>query len=221
VLLDAARNHHSWFGRGRELIELDAVALFVGPADAVLAFPDDTDAVARAVRVARDAGVREISAWTLRPDDRLGGRLSRLGFQDGWQPHWMGLDPRRATAGPEHAVEETTTCADDLPYSSGHHRAALGDDVHHFVVRDGADVVGHTVLNVAGETAGIYDMGVAPRSRRRGFGRALTLAALACARDAGCTSVTLNATVEGELLYRALGFESLGHGMTWWLFPRG
>jgi hypothetical protein len=32
---------------------------------------------------------------------------------------------------------------------------------------------------------------------------------------------TLNATGEGELLYRALGFRSLGHGQTWWLHRAG
>jgi ribosomal protein S18 acetylase RimI-like enzyme len=61
-------------------------------------------------------------------------------------------------------------------------------------------------------------MGVLPRARRRGYGRALTLAALARARQAGCTSVTLNATAEVELLYCSVGFRSFGHGMTWWLF---
>jgi ribosomal protein S18 acetylase RimI-like enzyme len=76
------------------------------------------------------------------------------------------------------------------------------------------------VLNVDGDSAGLYDMGVLPRARRRGYGRALTLAALAHARDLGCASVTLNATAEGELLYRSVGFSSLGLGMTWWLFPR-
>jgi len=50
-------------------------------------------------------------------------------------------------------------------------------------------------------------------------GEALTIAALARARDLGCAGVTLNATAEGELLYRSVGFHSLGLGMTWWLFP--
>ena len=73
---------------------------------------------------------------------------------------------------------------------------------------------------VDGAVAGIYDMGVLSSARRRGLGRALTLAAVARAREAGCASVTLNATGEGEALYRSVGFESLGLGMTWWLFPR-
>jgi ribosomal protein S18 acetylase RimI-like enzyme len=53
---------------------------------------------------------------------------------------------------------------------------------------------------------------VLPRAQRRGYGRALTLAALARARDLGCANVTLNATAEGELLYRSVGFRSLGLG---------
>jgi ribosomal protein S18 acetylase RimI-like enzyme len=65
--------------------------------------------------------------------------------------------------------------------------------------------------------AGIYDMGVAAHERRRGIGRALTLAALQLGRAQGCALATLNATPEGELLYRAVGFRSVGVAQTWWL----
>jgi ribosomal protein S18 acetylase RimI-like enzyme len=132
----------------------------------------------------------------------------------------MGIEARNVVAVPTREVEETMLCSSDLPYASDEHNAALGGDVHHFVVRDGATITGHVVLDVAGAVGGIYDMGVLPNARRRGFGRALTLTALERARRAGCTSVTLNATGEGEPLYRSAGFESVGHGMTWWLFPR-
>ena len=65
--------------------------------------------------------------------------------------------------------------------------------------------------------AGIYDMGVASKERRRGIGSALTLAALQLAASQGCAAATLNATPEGELLYSALGFRSVGVAQTWWL----
>jgi GNAT superfamily N-acetyltransferase len=185
VLADAARNHRSWFGRGRQVIELGAVTLFLSRGDAVLAFPHPANDLSSAVRHARDSGADEISCWALEPDDELDERLSGLGFQDGWAPHWMGIDPRHQRDEPLHTVEETTACAGGLPYSSERHESVLGDDVHHFVVREGKAVIGHAVLNVDGETAGIYDMGVAPQSRRRGFGRALTLAVLDSAREAG------------------------------------
>jgi len=180
-----------------------------------VAFPEPGADLGGAVALARAAGAREVGCWALEPDDELGARLTALGFQDGWQPHWMGIDPRETREEPAHPVEESSDCSRELPYS--HERA---DDLRHLVVREGATLVGHTVLNVDGDSAGLYDMGVLPRARRRGYGRALTLAALARARDLGCANVTLNATAEGELLYRSVGFRSLGLGMTWWLFPR-
>jgi Acetyltransferase (GNAT) family len=171
MLSDAARNHLSWFARGRELVELDAVRVFLGDGDAVLAFPEADGDLADAVRLARESGAREISCWALLPDVDLGERLSALGLQDGWQPHWMGVDPTSQREEPAHAVEETTTCSRVLDYWSGRHESVLGGDVHHFVVRSDDTIVGHAVLNVAGETGGIYDMAVARSFRRRGYGR--------------------------------------------------
>jgi len=80
--------------------------------------------------------------------------------------------------------------------------------------------MGHAVLNVSTGRlggAGIYDMGVAEDERRRGIGTALTLAALELARSQGCAVATLNATPDGELLYRTLGFRPVGIAQTWWL----
>lgn len=184
----------------------------------MLAFPGPGADLDGAVALAREAGVREVGCWALEPDDELSARLTALGFQDGWQPHWMGIDPRELREEPAGAVEKSSECSRELPYWSDVH-ANAGGDVHHFVAREDATLVGHTVLNVEAESAGLYDMGVLPRARRRGYGRALTIAALARARDLGCTSVTLNATTGGELLYRSVGFRSLDLGMTWWLFP--
>lgn len=219
MALDPASSHRSWFGRSRDRVEVDGIDVFIGACDAVLAFPRSEAGLAAAVDVALEAQVGEVSCWALVPDAALGGRLHGLGFQDGWAPHWMGIDPREAEPPADSLVEETTECTDAVPYASREHRGVLGGEVRHFVVRDEGVIVGHAVLDVDGASAGIYDMGVIPRARRRGHARALTLAALAAARDAGCTGVTLNATGEGEPVYRAIGFESLGWGMTWWLFP--
>ena len=69
--------------------------------------------------------------------------------------------------------------------------------------------------------AGMYDVGVRADARRRGIGRALTAAACSLARAQGCRYATLNATFEGELLYAALGFRTVGVAQTWWLhLPR-
>ena len=85
--------------------------------------------------------------------------------------------------------------------------------------RDGRPV-GHALVNVTTGplgVAGIYDMGVAATERRKGIGRGLVAAALRVAREQGCAIATLNATPEGELLYRQLGFASVGVAQTWWL----
>ena len=195
------------------------MTVFLGTGDAVLAFPEPGADLAGATALAKARGVREASCWALEPDDELGARLTALGFQDGWQPHWMGIDPRETRAEPVHPVEQSGECSRELPYWSDRHGRTPAD-VHHLVAREGPTLVGHTVLNVEGDSAGLYDVGVLPRARRRGYGRALTLAALAHARDLGCANVTLNATPEGELLYRSVGFRSLGLGVTWWLFRR-
>jgi len=220
VLHDAARNHESWFGRGRERVDLEGATLFLGSAEAVLAFPRADGDLSGAVGLACLAGAREIGCWSLALDTALGERLTRLGFQDGWQPHWMGIDPTAAVEPGEHDVERTTDCDPDLPYHSPQHLQALGADTHHLVVRAGGGApVGHAVLHVAGDVGGIYDMGVSPAARRRGIGSSLTRSAVALARGEGCASVTLNATGEGEPMYSRVGFRSLGRGMTWWLFP--
>ena len=220
MALDPVRSHLSWFGRGRERVRLDGVDVFLGSRDATIAFPDPGADISGAHRLAVDRGAREVGCWAFAPDDELGRRLSALGFQDGWAPHWMGIDPLSVADAPAEPVAETAECADGLPYGSTGHGAVAGAGVHHFVVRESGRIVGHAVLDVDGEHGGIYDMGVAPPQRRRGHAQALTLAALACAREVGCTGVTLNATGEGEPVYRGVGFESLGWGMTWWLFPR-
>ncbi len=165
MLAGAAANHLSWFGRGRERVDRGGVTVFVGGDGAAIAFPARDADLDRAVECALEARVAEVGCWALEPDDEVGERLRRLGFQDGWQQHWMGTDPRRP----------------------------------------------HDVL---------YDMGVLPAARGQGFGLALALAALACARDNCCTTLTLNATSAGEPVYRRAGLESLGLGMTCWLLPR-
>ncbi len=217
MLGDVERNHRSWLTRERDAVELDGVTALLGATTATLAFPRPDADLETAVRIAVEGGVTEVGCWALRPDERLGRRLLGLGFQDGWQPHWMGIEPASRAERSEPAVEESGECSTELPYG---HDPAPSDVARHLVVRDGGAVVGHVVLHVEGETGGVYDMGVAPGARRRGYGTALTLAVISAAHEIGCASLTLNATGEGERLYSSVGFASLGHGMTWWLFPR-
>ncbi|MGA7207102.1 MAG: GNAT family N-acetyltransferase, partial [Specibacter sp.] len=64
--------------------------------------------------------------------------------------------------------------------------------------------------------AGIFDMAVVPEHRRTGLGTALLDTLAATAFDAGAEHLLLNATPEGQRLYRSYGFELIGKGQTWW-----
>lgn len=58
---------------------------------------------------------------------------------------------------------------------------------------------------------GVYNVYVPPAFRRRGFGRAVSLAALRQGQSEGATLACLQANAEGLPLYRGLGFQALYH----------
>ena len=71
---------------------------------------------------------------------------------------------------------------------------------------DGA-VVGTGVATFNGPVAWIGTIWVDPAWRRRGLGRALTVATMEAAEAAGCRTFVLVATRVGQPLYEGLGFE--------------
>ncbi|HXL17204.1 MAG TPA: GNAT family N-acetyltransferase [Streptosporangiaceae bacterium] len=58
--------------------------------------------------------------------------------------------------------------------------------------------------------AGLYSISTLAPYRRRGFGEAVTIAALQAGRREGYTMAVLQASAEGERLYKRLGFKSAG-----------
>lgn len=79
----------------------------------------------------------------------------------------------------------------------------------HFLGRVDGKPVATSELFLAAGVAGLYFVGTAEGARRRGLGRAMTLAALRGARDLGFRAAVLQATSMGESVYRALGFREL------------
>jgi GNAT superfamily N-acetyltransferase len=95
---------------------------------------------------------------------------------------------------------------------------AVGTDARawHAVARQDGRFAGRAWSFAPARTAGVYDMGVWPAFQRRGLGRALLRAVCASARTAGARVAVLNATPDGERVYRAEGFLRVGTGITYW-----
>ena len=153
------------------------------------------------------------------------------GFREGWQAHWMAMEihsraPAPTPEGVQIGMAPATWRATDLPWD-GEGVAAVRSRLasvqprrvwHLGAWRDGRPV-GHATVNVTTGrlgVAGIYDMGVAFVERRRGIGRALTLAALQLGGTQGCAAVT-RTHPGGRAPDRAVGFRSAGVAQTWWL----
>jgi GNAT superfamily N-acetyltransferase len=224
-----ADNHRDWMARwagasGGGVVPVDGAELYLSrEANLFPATAPDPDSLLAAIRAHDCAGV---GYWSLNADDRLGVRLVARGFGWGWRPHWMAIDledeERFAVApdlGFEVIVAPGPPYAHTLPYAPWD-----GVDDPSGVLRLGVrlreKVIGQISINPTGAIAGIYAMGVAPRVRGRGIGTALTRAACRVAIEQGCRHAVLNATDEGERVYRRVGFRSLGWGQTWWYFRR-
>ncbi len=87
--------------------------------------------------------------------------------------------------------------------------------VWHFSAVVEGEPVGETTLLTSGGTAGLYDVEVIEKFRRRGIGSALIHAALRHARSLGYAHVVLGATRSGSPVYTRLGFRELCNLSFW------
>jgi ribosomal protein S18 acetylase RimI-like enzyme len=86
-----------------------------------------------------------------------------------------------------------------------------------FVATVAGEALGHALVFLGAGVAGVFDVGVVRRARGRGIGKAVTLAALRHARKLGYRYAVLQASGEGEHLYRTIGFEEVCRISLWFL----
>jgi len=207
-------------------------------AGSMIPFPDLTDDSAgehldRLIASYLQSPPKGAGVWSLDPPQPsdLGVRLLARGFQPGWRPCWMALDLFRMP--PDYSAPKGLTITLDnrsslrdvsnLPYASVIIPSLPGDQAGcwaRFVARSRGKVLAHSVVFLTtGEkgAAGIYHVGVVPKARGKGIGKAVTAAACQYAREKGYRYAVLNATGEGRRIYEQMGFTHLGDGRTWWL----
>jgi len=242
----AAFNHRELFKKeavtlGGSYFDIDGLCWTSGNAQSpsMVAFPELTEQNAgqqldELMTFYRSHPPKGAGCWSLDPSSPpdLGVRLLARGFQPGWRPRWMGLDltqvrtdhpfPRGLTIAADNQV--SLTDVKNLPYAQVIVPAASTTDMPgqwmRFVASLHGKVVGHSVVFLtSGDlgAAGIYHVGVVPRHRKKGIGKAVTLAACLYARDRGYRYAVLNSTGAGQRTYEQLGFTVIRDGWTWWL----
>ena len=243
----AAMNHTAWFNMnatniGGELHRTDGVKWTESVEEIVICFPrlkaENADSVLNEIVSKRwSARIPKASCWTFsdaQPRD-LGARLMARGFEQGWKPHIMAMDFRNLPKssilpeGLEIKVEDAAEWnIDDLPYygrgdSKKLQRLSSLSPRRFWLFGAWLDgeIAGQSIVFLttgAYGAAGVYNVGVRPKFRRRGVATALMTAICRHSQSLGCNYALLNSAADE--FYDSIGFESQGWGQTWWMHEK-
>jgi GNAT superfamily N-acetyltransferase len=97
-------------------------------------------------------------------------------------------------------------------------RRATGGPMHFFVGYEGDQPVSCAMACIGAREVGIYEVATLPDKRGKGYGGALTVAALAAAPH---LPAVLEASEPGQPIYRQLGFQVVSEYVLWYKPRRG
>jgi ribosomal protein S18 acetylase RimI-like enzyme len=95
-------------------------------------------------------------------------------------------------------------------YLEAHIRALHKEaNFHHFVAYAGDEAVSASTLSLSSHGARLDDLGTKPAYQRKGIGSAMTRHLMKVAKNLGYEWICLDASEEGALLYKSMGFQEL------------
>jgi GNAT superfamily N-acetyltransferase len=218
TLADCQRTQHAWFkalagatgGRAFSTHGMDWVWL-PETREVLCLFPAEITGAGLAPALAEADRLGAVSVGIWMNASVREGILPDYHFERGWQPWWMTrpLDVDTVAAASEADGERVSVTS------------VVADQVWLATARSGEEWAGRSYAYLPPDQngkhlAGIFDMVVAPEHRRTGLGTELLNTLAEAAFNAGAEHLILNATPDGQRLYRQYGFELIGKGQTWW-----
>lgn len=176
----------------------------------------------------RSNRVSDVLMWSMLPNAAIDLAMLAQGYRVGFEPWWMTRDLTEPIELPAHDISIATRAdipdllASDVPYivrdqvvSTSSLIEDPAGEVGLLIARADSKLVGQAIVNITGEHAGLFNVGVSGKHRHRGIGTSLSLAAMLVARDRGCSTINLNSTPMGKSIYERAGFRQIGSGQTW------
>lgn len=190
--------------------------------------PRQMDEIEKLVEASGGASIPLIDSWS--ELDLTGLNFQRF-ITEPWYIREPGPAPKQATptgllieevSTPEGLIEfESATWdgfeSNDAIRAAGpggqHHPRTLDDpNMHYYIGRVEGKVVTSSIAYISDGIVGVFGVSTLPDYRRRGFGQAITWAAVVAAPE---LPAHLEPSEEGATMYRSMGFREIGQNTHW------